>query len=152
MAVVRLGPDGEVEVLVPPTPEEMVEAEAGLLRVAAALGRVAAERDWEDRRGASSPMSSDVKLKHVISGDIVAAEEARIVAALRAGRYDPSGLDLVPVARAAVARDVIAEVRAAGAHILSAPWGEHGFGGVEIEFEFDTEGSWVVGRMVLSSE
>lgn len=156
MAVVRLGPDGEVEVLVPPAPEEVVEAEAGLLRLAAALGRVAAERDWQDqqrqRRGASSTMSSDRKLNHVISDDVVAAEEARIVAALRAGGYDPSGLDLAPVARAAVARDVIAEVRAAGAHILSAAWGEHGFGGVEIEFEFDSEASWVVGRMALSSE
>lgn len=41
---------------------------------------------------------------------------------------------------------------AAGAHILSAPWGEHGFGGVEIEFEFDSEGSWAVGRMLLWGE
>lgn len=97
-------------------------------------------------------MSSGRKLKHVISGDVVAAEEARIAAVLRAGGYDASGLDLAPVARAAVARDVIAEVRAAGAHILSAAWGEHGFGGVEIEFEFDSEASWVVGRMALSSE
>lgn len=97
-------------------------------------------------------MSSDRKLKHVVSGDVVAAEEGRIAAALRAGGYDPSGLDLAPVARAAVARDVIAEVRAAGAHILAAPWGEHGFGGVEIEFEFDSAGAWAVGRMALWGE
>lgn len=94
-------------------------------------------------------MSSGRKLKHVISGDVVSAEEARIAAAMRAGGYDPTGLDLAPLARASVARDVIAEVRAAGAHILSAPWGEQGFGGVEIEFEFDGEGSLAVGRMAL---
>lgn len=97
-------------------------------------------------------MSSGRKLKHVVSGDVVAAEEGRIAAALRAGGYDPSGLDLAPVARAAVARNVIAEVRAAGAHILSAPWGVHGFGGVEIEFEFDSEGAWAVGQMTLRGE
>ena len=97
-------------------------------------------------------MSSDRKLKHVVSGDVVAAEEGRIAAALRAGGYDPSGLDLMPVARAAVARNVIGEVQAAGAHILSAPWGQHGFGGVEIEFEFDSEGAWAVGRMALWGE
>jgi hypothetical protein len=94
-------------------------------------------------------MSSDRKLKHLISGEVVTAEEARIASALRAGGYDPSGLDLAPVAIAAVARDVIAEVRAAGAHILSAPWGKHGFGGVEVEFEFDSEGSLMVGTMAL---
>lgn len=97
-------------------------------------------------------MSSGWKVKHVVSGDAVAAEEGRIAAALEAGGYDPSGLDLAPVARAAVVRDVIAEVRAAGAHILSAPWGERGFGDAEIEFEFDSEGSWAVGRMMLWGE
>jgi hypothetical protein len=48
MAVVRLGPNGEVEVLAPPTAEEIAEAEAGLLRVARALGALMAERDWAD--------------------------------------------------------------------------------------------------------
>ena len=66
MAVVRLGPDGEVEVLVPPTPEEVAEAEAALLRVAAALGRVAAERDWQDQqrqwRGSSRLLDGSASL------------------------------------------------------------------------------------------
>lgn len=48
MAVVRLGLNGEVEVLVPPTPEEVVEAEAALLRVIKALAEVAVERDWAE--------------------------------------------------------------------------------------------------------
>lgn len=46
MAVVRLGANGEVEVVEPPTPEEMVEAEAGLRRVIRALARLAEEDDW----------------------------------------------------------------------------------------------------------
>jgi len=49
MASVRLGPNGEVEVLVPPTPEEVVEAKAALDRVIKALARVAVERDWSDQ-------------------------------------------------------------------------------------------------------
>ena len=49
MAIVRLGPGGEVEVIVPPTAEEAAEAEAAVLRLAGLLGRLAAERDWNDR-------------------------------------------------------------------------------------------------------
>lgn len=49
MAIVRLGPDGEVEMIVPPTAEEVVEAEAALLRVAGALGRLAAARELDRR-------------------------------------------------------------------------------------------------------
>ncbi len=49
MAVVRFGPNGEVEVIVPPTPEEMAEAEAGLRRVIRALARLAEEDDWVAR-------------------------------------------------------------------------------------------------------
>ena len=48
MAVVRLGPNGEVEVLDPGTPEEAIEAEAALMRVVEALARVAATRDFEN--------------------------------------------------------------------------------------------------------
>jgi hypothetical protein len=36
MAVVRLGPKGGVGVITPPTAEEIVEAEAGLMRVVGA--------------------------------------------------------------------------------------------------------------------
>lgn len=50
MAVVRLGADGEVEVLVPPTAEEIAEAEAALHQVIRALARVAEERDWAARQ------------------------------------------------------------------------------------------------------
>lgn len=46
MAVVQLGPNGEVTVLVPPTPEEIVEAEAALLRVIEALADMAAREDY----------------------------------------------------------------------------------------------------------
>lgn len=50
MAVVRLGPNGEVEVLVPPTPEEVFEAEAAVQRVIVALAKVAEERDWVEQQ------------------------------------------------------------------------------------------------------
>jgi hypothetical protein len=46
MASVRLGPNGEVEVLEPATAEEIAQAEAGLLKVIEALAEVAAKRDW----------------------------------------------------------------------------------------------------------
>ena len=46
MAVVQLAPNGEVTVLVPPTPEEVVEAEAALLRVIKALAQMAARDDF----------------------------------------------------------------------------------------------------------
>lgn len=49
MALVRLGPNGEVEVIEPPTPEEMAEAEAGLNRVIRALVRLAEEDEWAAR-------------------------------------------------------------------------------------------------------
>ena len=56
MASVRLGLNGEVEVLEPATPEEIVEAEAGLLRVVEALARLAARRDWAAMQaGADKP-------------------------------------------------------------------------------------------------
>lgn len=46
MAVVQLGPNGEVAVLVPPTPEEVAEAEAALARVIEALAEMAAREDY----------------------------------------------------------------------------------------------------------
>ena len=46
MAVVQLGPNGEVTVLVPPTPEEVADAEAALLRVIQALAEIAAREDY----------------------------------------------------------------------------------------------------------
>jgi hypothetical protein len=57
MAVVRLGPSGEVEVLVPPTPEEVAEGEAALVRFVEALARVAAERDWAAMKATASAAS-----------------------------------------------------------------------------------------------
>jgi hypothetical protein len=50
MASVRLGPNGEIEVLVPPTPEEILEAEAALQRVIKALAELAVERDWAEQK------------------------------------------------------------------------------------------------------
>jgi hypothetical protein len=41
---------GEVTVLVPPTPEEVVEAEAALLRVIEALAEMAAREDYAAAR------------------------------------------------------------------------------------------------------
>ncbi len=56
MASVRLGPSGEVEVLEPATPEEIVEAEAVLLRLVKVLARVAVEQDWAAMEaGADTP-------------------------------------------------------------------------------------------------
>lgn len=51
MAVVRLGGDGEVEVIEAPTPEEIAEAEIALRRVIKALAEVAVEREWAARNG-----------------------------------------------------------------------------------------------------
>jgi hypothetical protein len=48
MAVVRLGPNGEVEVLVPPTPEEVIAGRAAFHRFIVALARVAEERDFNE--------------------------------------------------------------------------------------------------------
>lgn len=48
MAVVELGPNGEVRVIVPPTPEEVVEAEAALHRLIEALAKLAVEEDWAE--------------------------------------------------------------------------------------------------------
>lgn len=50
MAVVRLGPNGEVEIIDPGTPEERGEAEAAVLRIASLLGRTMAEEDIRRRR------------------------------------------------------------------------------------------------------
>lgn len=41
MAIVRLGEHGEVEVMEPPTPEEIAAAQAGLERVITALAQLA---------------------------------------------------------------------------------------------------------------
>lgn len=57
MGVVRLGPDGSVEVLDPGTPEEAERAQEALLRLARALGRLAAERDWAAQREAARASS-----------------------------------------------------------------------------------------------
>lgn len=46
MAIVRLGPNGEVEVIDPGTPEEHAEAEAAVLKLAALLGTIDAQEDW----------------------------------------------------------------------------------------------------------
>ena len=46
MAVVRLGPNGEVEVLDSGTPAEAEEAEAALMRFVEALARADAARDY----------------------------------------------------------------------------------------------------------
>ena len=45
MAIVRLGAGGDGEVLVQPTPEEVVEAKAALDGVIKALAEVVVERD-----------------------------------------------------------------------------------------------------------
>lgn len=48
---VILGPNGEVERVGPsPTAEEVAEANAALIRVAAALGRLMAQRDFKAAR------------------------------------------------------------------------------------------------------
>jgi hypothetical protein len=59
MAVVRLGPKGGVGVITPPTAEEIVEAEAGLMRVARALGALMAEREWADAKRHLSQSKQD---------------------------------------------------------------------------------------------
>lgn len=46
MGIVRLGPNGEVEVIVPCTPEEAARADAKLLELARAIARMMAEEDW----------------------------------------------------------------------------------------------------------
>lgn len=50
MAIVRLGPNDEVEVIDPGTPEERVEAEAAVLRIAGLLGRMMAEEEIRRHR------------------------------------------------------------------------------------------------------
>lgn len=50
MAIVRLGPNGEVEVIDPGTPEERVEAEAAVLRIASLLGRIVAKEEIRQHR------------------------------------------------------------------------------------------------------
>lgn len=47
MAIARLGPNGEVEIIEPGTPEEAAEAWEKVLEIAGLLGRMAAERDYE---------------------------------------------------------------------------------------------------------
>ncbi len=46
MGIVRLGSNGEVEVIEPCTEEEAARADAALIAIAEALGRLAAERDY----------------------------------------------------------------------------------------------------------
>jgi hypothetical protein len=95
-------------------------------------------------------VSEPVRWLHIASSRAVGQEEARLLKALVDGGYDASGLDLVPLARAAVVRDLIAQVKAAGAHIISAPWSERSDGGVEIEFELVGEAGRAVAMMALS--
>lgn len=59
MAVQQVGPDGEVEVMGPPTLDQMADRlPPPLLRFIEALARVAEERDWKElqrqRREAAS--------------------------------------------------------------------------------------------------
>lgn len=46
MGIVRLGPNGEVEVIEPCTQEEAARADSAVIAIAEALGRLAAERDY----------------------------------------------------------------------------------------------------------
>ena len=55
MARVRLGHDGAVEVLEPPTPEEVAEAEIALQRVIQALAELMVERDFGLREADGPP-------------------------------------------------------------------------------------------------
>ena len=48
MAVVRLGPNGEIEVIVPPTPEEVIAGRAAFQRFIEALARLMEERDFNE--------------------------------------------------------------------------------------------------------
>jgi hypothetical protein len=50
VAIVRIGPEGEREVIQPATPEEIVDAEAGLLKVIEALAKLAFEQEAASRR------------------------------------------------------------------------------------------------------
>ena len=59
MAVVRLGPNGEVEVLAPPTPEEVIAAEAAFKRLITALARLAEEDAWRQSRRQREPAARD---------------------------------------------------------------------------------------------
>lgn len=61
MAIIRLGPNGEVEVIDPGTPEEQGKSKAAVLKVAGLLGRILAEEEIRRHRaslfsgGASEP-------------------------------------------------------------------------------------------------
>lgn len=61
MGVVRLGPDGEVDIIDPSSPEEEAEANEKLLSLARALARVAARREYaravEETRSLSAASS-----------------------------------------------------------------------------------------------
>jgi hypothetical protein len=46
MGIVRLGPNGEAEVINSCTQEEVARADAAVIAVAEALGRLAAQRDY----------------------------------------------------------------------------------------------------------
>ena len=91
-----------------------------------------------------------VSLTHRVSAEGVDAEVRRIEAALRAGGYDATGLDLEAVARAALARDLIRQVEHAGAHLVAAPWGEDGAGGLEIVFQPLSDTDLLAIKMALS--
>lgn len=47
MAIARLGPNGEVEIIEPGTPEEAAEAWEKVLEIAGLLGRMAAKQDYD---------------------------------------------------------------------------------------------------------
>jgi hypothetical protein len=109
---------------------------------------VVREIAWMACRGGQ--VAGSIRLQHFVPESAVGAEEARLVKALTVGGYEAGGLDLVPVARAAVVRDLIAKVRQAGAHVVTAPWIQRSSGGAEIEFELVGEGDLAVAMMALA--
>ena len=48
MGVVRLGADGEVEIIEPCAEEEAAKAEVAVIAIAEALGRLMARRDYDE--------------------------------------------------------------------------------------------------------
>ena len=65
MGIVRLGPNGEVTVIEPCTPEEEARANEAVLEIARALGRMLAEQEWKrhlaERKAALSAAQGDPK-------------------------------------------------------------------------------------------
>lgn len=58
MGVVRLGPNGEVEVIEPSTAEERERADAVVLEIAGLLGRQMAREEFERQIAAAIPSES----------------------------------------------------------------------------------------------